>query len=101
MEFVLLANKKYDSLKLVDKVEFMLLGTKNSREERKSCFFFFFDDIFSWILSAVLSQNRQCFYFRSKYFIPSAHFRECVRLGGCIFQEHTTPRALTSFVENH
>jgi hypothetical protein len=36
MEFVLLAIKNYDSLKLVDKVEFMLLVTKNSREERKS-----------------------------------------------------------------
>jgi len=59
MEFVLLATEKnYDSLKLVDKVEFTLLATKNSREERKSYNIYIFNEIFSWILNAVLSQNR-------------------------------------------
>ncbi len=50
MKFVLLAIKSSDSLKLMDKVKFMLLATKNYDGDMKACNNYF-NDTFSWILS--------------------------------------------------
>jgi hypothetical protein len=47
---VLLAIKSSDSLKLMDKVKFMLLATKNYDGDMKACNNYF-NDTFSWILS--------------------------------------------------